>query len=264
MISEDNVVQLYKQAATVIPEDILNAITDAKESDAKAKEILRTLVKNCEVAEKKSLPLCQDTGNPIFYVERPRTISEKEIKEIIISGTNKATEEIPLRPNAVDSLTNKNLGNVPIIHCEEGNKLKVTLLLKGGGSENVTQFYSLPNNELKAHRDMDGVKKCVLDAVVKAQGKGCPPNIIGVAIGGDVESTIGLAKQQLLRTLDEKPDEFEQEVLTAINTLGIGPMGLGGDTTALAVKFASMPRHPATYFVAVVFGCWSLRRASYG
>ena len=141
------------------------------------------------------------------------------------------------------------------------------LIMKGGGSENVSKIYFLPDKELGADRDLRGVEKCIIDAVFKAQGKGCPPYIIGVALGGTLEAVAYLSKKQLLRNIqdnneDKELDIFEKEVLENINKLNIGPLGLGGKTTALAVKINSSYRHPASFFVGVSFGCWCLRRQS--
>ena len=137
--------------------------------------------------------------------------------------------------------------------------------MKGAGSENISLVYSLPDVNLKANRDLSGVRKCVLDAVVKAQGKGCPPYIIGVGIGGGFEEVAGLAKKQLMRKLDESNedevlDKLEKELLEEINKLGIGPLGLGGKATALGVKVGKTYRHPGSFFVSVSFGCWAFRR----
>ena len=138
-------------------------------------------------------------------------------------------------------------------------------MLRGGGSENISTIYQLPNNNLEALRNLDGVKKCVLDAVFKAQGKGCPPYIIGVAIGGNIEEVAHLSKKQLLRQINDiNPKSelkvLEEETLKEINDFDIGPMGLGGDTTALSLKITSSVRHPATFFVGISISCWCLRR----
>lgn len=209
--------------------------------------------------------MCQDTGSPFFYIKKPKDMAEKEIKDAIEKATIIAAEKIPLRPNAVDIISGKNIGNKPIFHFEEAEKLEIGLLMKGGGSENVSAVYKLPNTELKANRDIEGIKKCVLGAVWKAQGKGCPPYIIGVAVGGNIEDVAALSKKQLLRKLDDtnndkELDKIEKDLLKKINQLGIGPLGLGGKTTALAVKAAKAYRHPASYFIGISFGCWATRR----
>jgi len=268
MINKEKIVELYRRCATVLPSDIVDGLKKALENEdsESSKEVLKTILENIEIAKQESKPICQDTGTPFFYVFYNKDQSESEIKKIIEEGTIEATENIPLRPNTVDSVSGKNIGNKPVFHFEEGEKFGISLLMKGGGSENVSLVYSLPNNKLKANRDLDGVKKCVLDAVFKAQGKGCPPYIIGVAIGGNIEEVAFLSKKQLLRDLndaneDEGLSKVEKELLESINKLGIGPLGLGGKTTALGVKIAKSYRHPASFFVGISFGCWALRRA---
>ena len=261
------IINLYRKAAIELPDDIIFALQRAKknEGDSNSKEILGKILENIKKAKDESKPICQDTGIPIFYVKYPTIHSQKELKRIIEEATIDATKEIPLRPNAVDSLTNKNIGNKPIIHFDESEDLKINLLLKGGGSENVSSIYQLPDLKINANRNLDGVKKCVLDTTFKAQGKGCPPYIIGVAIGGSIEEVAHSSKRQLLRKLDDQNPikelkNFEENLLNQVNQLGIGPMGLGGKTTALSIKIESNIRHPASFFVAVSMGCWCLRR----
>lgn len=260
---------LIKKTATEIPEDIVAALNSAreKETDALSKDILSNILENIKLAKKELKPICQDTGVVIFYVKSPRTYSQEELSKIINEATTISTENVPLRPNAVDCLSDKPIGNKPIIHFEESSKLEIGLMLKGGGSENVSGIYQLPNQELKAERNLDGVRKCVLDAVFKAQGKGCPPYIVGIAIGGTIEETASLSKKELMRNLNdvnEIPElrQFEEQLLDEINLLGIGPMGFGGKSTALGVKIKSSFRHPASFFVSVSISCWCLRRQS--
>ncbi len=152
-------------------------------------------------------------------------------------------------------------------HEWDGDSLHVDVLLKGGGCENVSTQYRLPDSKLKAGRDLDGIRKVVLDAVYQAQGKGCSPGVLGVAIGGDRGSSYIKAKQQLLRPLaDSNPvpelAELEQALYEQANQLGIGPMGFGGETTVLGVKVGAQHRLPASYFVSVAYMCWANRRAS--
>lgn len=263
------IINLYRKTATELPYDIIFALEKAEkiEDNPISKSIITKILENINRAKNESKPICQDTGTPIFYVKYPRDYSQQELRKIIENATINATKEVPLRPNAVDSLTSKNIGNKPIIHFEESEDLKIDLLLKGGGSENVSAIYQLPNSEINAERNLDGVKKCILDAVFKAQGKGCPPYIIGVATGGSIEEVAHLSKRQLLKKLDyQNPvnelKKFEEDALYHINQLGIGSMGLGGKTTALAVKIENSIRHPASFFVGISIGCWCLRRQS--
>jgi fumarate hydratase class I len=194
------------------------------------------------------------------------------MKNTIIEATRLATEKVPLRPNAVDSITDKNSGDntgigFPVIYMEETREssLTIDLMLKGAGCENAGQLYKLPVEELKAQRDLEGVRKCVIDTVQKAQGRGCPPYILGVGIGATKDQVTKLAKEQLMRRLNdvnkiEQLAELESRILNEINELGIGPMGLGGRTTALGVKIGVNHRHPASYFVDVSVSCWATRR----
>jgi fumarate hydratase class I len=269
MALKQKIINLYQKTATVLPLDVVKALTEArqKETSSAGKDVLDKILENIRLAKAESKPLCQDTGTPIFYIKYPKKYSQQSLKKIINQATIAATKQIPLRPNAVDALSGKNIGNRPIIHFEEGSKLEIVLMLKGGGSENISAIYQLPNVELDAHRDLAGVKKCIIDAVFKAQGKGCPPYIVGVAIGGNIEEVAYLSKKQLLRKLNDtnsnaKLKKLENRTLKKINQLNIGPLGLGGKTTALAVKIASAPRHSATFFVGVAFGCWCMRRQS--
>jgi fumarate hydratase class I len=216
--------------------------------------------------------MCQDTGVPVFYVKVPVGLSHAELKSTILEATREATQKVPLRPNAVDVITEKNSGDntgegFPVIYFEEtaAGTLTIDLMLKGAGSENAGQLYKLPLSEIGAQRDLEGVRRCVLDAVQKAQGKGCPPYIIGVGIGATKDQVTRLAKEQLMRKLTDSSKiaelaYLEQRLLGDINSLGVGPMGLGGRTTALGVKIGVNHRHPASYFVDVSIGCWAMRR----
>lgn len=266
----NKIVDLYSKTATEIPDDVFQALKKAREIESKtiAKEALDTILANIDLAKKKSRPLCQDTGTPFFYIKHPVSLKEEKLKEIIKKATEIATKNIPLRQNAVESLSGRNLGNQQIIHFEESNKLEINLLLKGGGSENISGIYSLPDQKLNADRNLDGVRKCILNAVFQAQGKGCPPYIIGVAIGGNIENVSFASKKQLLRKINDDNatavlNDFEQETLKRVNQLGIGVMGFGGETTALGIKLTELPRHPASFFVGISFSCWCLRRQSH-
>ncbi len=267
--STETIACLYTRCATELPSDVCEKLRESlkKEESDTAKYILKTIIENIDLAKKESKPICQDTGTPIFYINCDNTQHLESIKKHIETATKQATEKIPLRPNAVDPITGTNTGNKPIIHIEQSDIFKIDLLMKGGGSENISAIYTLPDTKLNANRDIEGIKRCVLDAVFHAQGKGCPPYIIGIAIGGNIEQVAHLSKKQLLRNLndrskDEQLNKLETELLEAINRLKIGPMGLGGKTTALSVKIAKTHRHPASYFIGISFSCWALRRQS--
>lgn len=270
------IVELYRKAATSLPHDIETALRNAcrkEKRGSNAQAALLTVLENVKIARETSVPICQDTGVPVFFIKVPEGDSHLQIKDTIVRATKIATREIPLRPNAVNVLTEKNSGDntglgFPIIYFEEtkGRSIVMDLMLKGSGSENVGQLYKLPIAELKAERDLDGVRKCVLDAVCKAQARGCPPYIIGVGIGAAKDQVTRLAKEQLLRNLADKNkhtvlSDFEKRLLYEINKLGIGPLGLGGKTTSLGVKVGVNHRHPASYFVDVSIACWADRRA---
>jgi len=272
---EKAVLELIRLTSTELPDDVVQAIEDALEREtegATARFILSRYLENIRLARENNAPLCQDTGLPIFQVSTPPETNRESIRAHIMSAVVQATELQYLRPNAVDPLTGKNSGNntgigFPAIefHDSADGQFEITLLLKGGGSENVSAQYSLPYPPLDAGRDIDGVRKVVVDAVRKAEGKGCPPGVIGVCIGGDRESGFRAAKKQFLRRLDDmNPDEtlreLEHSLLEEINRLGIGPQGLGGKTTLLGVKATSLHRLPASYFVTISYMCWAFRR----
>ncbi|MCC6347268.1 MAG: fumarate hydratase [Nitrospirales bacterium] len=277
----DGIVELYRKVATSIPTDVEEALkrAQAEEAEPLARESLDIILKNISLARTTSRPLCQDTGFPVFFVKVPRGLSHQLIKDVIRDATRLATQKVPLRPNAVNSVTEKNTGDnvgelFPLIYTEEipEQTLTVDLMLKGGGSENIGQLYKLPavlesgeGEGVPAERDFEGVRKCVLDAVFKAQGRGCPPYTIGIAIGGAKDQVTALSKRQLMRRLnDVHPDAalsaFETGILREVNALGIGSLGFGGRATALGVKIAAAERHPASYFVDVSFACWANRR----
>ncbi len=273
----DAFVELIRRAATQLPADMEHALRKAKdeeESGSAAEGALDTILKNVEMSRQNSTPICQDTGTPIFEIHYPIGVSTRKLAEQIRQACAVATESAYLRPNAVDSLTGKNSGDntgtdFPTMHFHEWEEdgIKVDLLLKGGGCENVSTQYKLPNTELGAGRDMEGVRRVVLDAVQKAQGLGCAPGVLGIAVGGDRGASYVKSKQQLLRSLDDtnpEPElaELEDRILEEGNELGIGPMGFGGKTTLLGAKIATLHRLPASYFVSVAYMCWANRRAS--
>ena len=269
-------VELIRFTSTNLSSDVqqtLEAARDREEQGSAAQSALITILDNVDLSRRNSTPICQDTGTPIFYVQYPAGWSTRSLREQIRNATVEATKKSYLRPNAVDSLTDKNSGNnlgddaFPTIHFEEveGDELTVKLILKGGGCENVGAQYSLPNSQLGAGRDLAGVRKVVLDAVQKAQGQGCAPGILGVAIGGDRGSSYYASKEVLFRPMeDENPNpelaQLEQRLTAESNQLGIGPMGFGGKTTVLATKMTGLHRLPASFFVSVSYMCWAHRR----
>ncbi len=267
--------ELIRRTACDLPADVENAIRRAREGEApgsRGQQILSLYLDNISRAREKQLPLCQDTGLPIFLIRHPLGVSQRKMAKACEEATAKATGCQYLRPNAVDPVSGLNSGNSvgpgsPVFYFEEGDEpdISVSLILKGGGSENVCSQYSLPDGGLKAGRDLEGVRRVLLDSVRKAEGKGCAPGIIGVCIGGDRSSGYNHSKHQLLRRIDDvNPDpmlaELEERVFREANMLGIGPLGLGGETTLLGVKMGALHRHPACYFVTITYMCWECRR----
>ena len=271
-----HILELIRRTSTDLPEDVENAIQAAYEREnygTAAKGAIETILQNIAISRKNSTPICQDTGTPIFYVTYPVGWSTRQLRAQIENAVNQATEKSFLRPNSVETIYDRNTGGnlgdqyFPTIHFEEGEDetLTIELMLKGGGCENVGAQYSLPNSALGAGRDLAGVRKVVLDAVHKAQGYGCAPGILGVAIGGDRGSSYLASKEVLLKKLEEtnadpKLQQLENRLTEEANQLRIGAMGFGGETTVLGTKITSLHRLPASYFVTVSYMCWAYRR----
>jgi len=270
--------ELIRLTATSLPPDMERALQDTVEREdagSSARNILQTMLRNAAIARADSTPICQDTGTPIFYVRYPQAYSTIELKAAIRAAVSEATKKHYLRPNAVDSLTGRNsgdnLGDVyfPEFHFEEhtGSDLRITLLLKGGGCENVGCQYALPDARLKADRDLEGVRKAALDAVFQAQGRGCAPGFLGIAIGGDRGTSFMASKEVFLEKVGEHHFDpqiaaLEARITREANQLDIGPMGLGGHSTVLGTRITRMHRLPASYFVSVSYMCWAFRRRS--
>ncbi len=267
--------ELIRKTATTLPDDVRCALDAARvrEGDGSASEILGTICANCTLAQESNVPMCQDTGTLTFFWKVPLGISTRKLAEAANQEVAEATRLGYLRKNTIETLSGKSIDSnvaegIPVHHFEEADvaQPEVTLLLKGGGSENMSCQYSLPDDTLHAGRDLDGVRKCVLDAVHRIQGQGCAPGILGVCIGADRAEGYAVAKHQLLRSLDDfspvvELAELERQLLEEANSLGIGPMGLGGKTTLLGVKCATRTRLPASYFVTIAYCCWACRRS---
>jgi fumarate hydratase class I len=269
-------VDVIARATAQLPEDVTRAIRQGRTREAEgslAAMALDAVLKNAELAWSERAPMCQDTGVPIFWIHHPAGVSTGMLVKACAEAVRQATAQNLLRENAVDTLTGRNTGNghapsIPSVHCEEWDRpeTKVQLLLKGGGCENTSAQYSLPDTKLGADRNLDGARRVVLDAVHQAQGKGCGPGILGVCLGGDRGSGYLEAKYQLLRHLDDHNPEpelaaMETRLVDEANQLGIGPMGFGGQTTLLGVKIGTLGRVPASYFVSIAYLCWAARRA---
>ena len=274
---KDQLVELIRRAATDLPDDVVTGIKQAMENEdegSAAKNVFGMILKNIDLAREESTPICQDTGTNIYLVHIPEGVSMRKLTDLIHEATAEAVDRSYLRPNAVDSITGKNSGNnigegQPFIHFEEWDRKEIEfkLMLKGGGCENVSTQYKLPDVGLGAGRDLDGVYKVIVDAVNAAQGLGCAPGILGIGIGGDRTSSHLNAKTQLFRKLDDSnPNSdlapLEEKLLSDLNTLGVGPMGFGGKTTILGVKMGSLHRLPASFFVSVSYMCWAYRKHS--
>jgi fumarate hydratase class I len=272
----ESFVELIRRTSTDLPADVEAALREAQAREqpgSAAASTLATILENVALARAKSAPVCQDTGALVFHVRYPQGWGVRVLRAQIETAVAEATKRAYLRPNAVDSLTGKNSGNnlgagSPTLHFEEWEEghLQADLLLKGGGSENVSAQYALPYAPLDAGRDLEGVRRVVLGAVHRAQGQGCAPGVLGVCIGGDRGSGYVFAKEQLLRPLpDANPvpelAALEERLLRECNELGIGPMGFGGKTTLMGVKIGALHRLPACYFVTVAYMCWACRRA---
>jgi fumarate hydratase subunit alpha len=271
-IVEGTAVNLLRQAVVELPVDVRKALECAykEETSDSGKVQLEAILKDIELAKRYNTPMCQDTGVIIFYVKAGTSAKGLELIETALqNATRRATKEIPLRPNTVDPFTHKNTGDntgryVPFINWQltQGDSIEITAFPKGGGSENVCALGMLTPGE-----GVRGLKKFVIDAVIKAGAMPCPPTIVGVAAGGGADISMKLAKAALLRPLDQpNPDpelaRLERELYEAANSTGIGPMGLGGKFTVLGVKVDYAHRHPASYPVAVAFQCWAARRAT--
>lgn len=268
----DAMIKQTKIAVTKLPEDVKNAIEYAyeKERNPVAKKILESIIENYKLSEKRGIPMCQDTGLISWYIdvgiEFPLLT---ELKDLVYQAARVATVKVPIRPNAIDPIRIKNSGDntgryIPWIEWEirEGDDLILTILPKGGGSEFTSQLRMIsPGLGIK------GVKKAVAEAIFEAGGKPCPPIIVGIGIGGGADIALKLGKKAILRPIDQRHEdpkvaELEDELYQILNGLGIGPMGLGGDTTVLGVNIEYAHRHPANLPIGIVTQCWAARRAT--
>lgn len=269
-VIEDTVARLCIEANLRLPPDVINAIERAEKAEPwdGAKRILSLLGDNVRIASEKTLPVCQDTGMACVFVELGQDVHiDGDFEEAVNNGVRRGYGEGYLRKSVVfDPLRRVNTGdNTPAlltVKLTRGDKMRITVMPKGFGSENMSTL-----KMLKPADGVEGVKNFVLETVEKAGANPCPPIIVGVGIGGSFDKAAYLAKHALLRPVDEpNPDEYyaalESELLDKINALGIGPQGFGGKTTALAVLIEAMPTHVAGLPVAVNISCHATRRAS--
>jgi len=273
-----SIYQLIVKTSTTLPNDVENALEKARNEEifgTRSKMSLDIIDENNFMAQSLKSPICQDTGMPTFYIKTPVATNQIEIKKAVENAVVLATKNAILRPNAVDSLSGKNSGDnlgryVPVIYFEqwEADFIDVRLILKGGGCENKNMQYSLPmeiEGLGRADRGLEGVRKCILHAVFSAQGQGCGPGFLGVAIGGDRASGYAHAKKQLLRKVNDKNNDnmladLEEFILNQSQELGIGTLGFGGKTTLLGCKIGAIHRLPASYFISIAYMCWAYRR----
>jgi fumarate hydratase class I len=272
-----NILELIRRTSAFLPADIQQVVEfnhTLEESGSKAEFALALVKQNIGIAKAKSLPICQDTGTIKFYIETPKNTDQLLLAKLAKEAVVEATEKGYLRQNSVDSITGKNTGNnlgagSPAFHWEQTDEpnIDIRLILKGGGCENMSAQYSLPVEiqGKRADRSIEGVRACILDAIWKAQGKGCGPGFLGVCIGGDRAGGYEFAKQQLLRTVDDtNPDSdlaaLENTIMQQANTLDIGPMGFSGKYTVGCCKVGALNRLPASFYVSIAYMCWAYRR----
>jgi fumarate hydratase subunit alpha len=261
--------QLCLDACTILGDDVIRALEKyrATEESVTGKEILGRIIENARIAENEKIPLCQDTGMAVVFLEIGQEVhfSGGDLVEAVNEGVRQGYRDGHLRKSVLHPISRVNTGdNTPaVLHTElvSGEKLKITLAPKGFGSENMSRVMMFPPSA-----GMDGVKNFVVQRVEESGGNPCPPIVVGVGLGGTFEKAALMAKKALLRPLgksnpDTVLDELERELLARINKLGIGPMGLGGSTTALAVHVNAYPTHIASIPCAVNIQCHSCRHA---
>jgi len=267
---QNAVVELLRKTVVKLPADVEEALRKAyaTETDEVPRMQLKAIIDNMELAEKGNTPMCQDTGVTIFYVTLPREC-KVNVEKGIVEGVRKATKVVPLRPNAVHPLTRKNPGDnvgerMPYVNWKVADQdyIEITVMTKGAGSENMSQLAMLtPSAGLK------GIKEFALSTVLRAGSNPCPPTVIGMGIGGSADICMKLAKEALLRPINQRhkdPEiaQLETELFDAMNMLGIGPMGLGGKTTMLGLNIEYAYCHTASLPVAINVQCWAARRGT--
>jgi fumarate hydratase subunit alpha len=255
--------RLCIEANTILGDDVVEALKKGleKEESKTGKDIFRQLLENAKIAKEEGIPLCQDTGMVVVFIEMGQDIHIMggDLNESINEGVRQGYRDGYLRASSLDPLVRKNFGdNTPaIIHVEivPGENFKLTVIPKGFGGENMSRVALLTPAS-----GMEGIKEFVLRTVEKAGANPCPPGIVGVGIGGTLEKAAIIAKKSLLRPIDQRHSDhqiakLEEELLEKINRLGIGPQGLGGNVTALDVHIETYPTHIASLPVAVNIQC---------
>src|SRR6186713_2345291 len=254
----DSVLQLIVRTSTDLPPDVRAAMRTARADepkDTRAGQALAIIALNIDLAVDTEGAICQDTGMPTFEVKVPIGANQVWMRQQIREAVAEATRRGKLRPNSVDSITGENSGTnlgpgTPIIHFDqwERDEVEVRLILKGGGCENTNAQYALPaelDHLGRADRSLEGVRKCILHAVWKAQGKGCSPGAVGVCVGGDRTAGYLWAKEQLFRTLDDtnadpRLAQLEASIMDEANKLSVGPMGFSGTTSLIGCKIGAL------------------------
>lgn len=272
---ERNLFELIRKTSTDLPADVEAALRKALRQEKKGSHgawMLETILQNVAAARRNDAPLCQDTGVLTFYFRVPAGFDTNMLVARTCAAVSRATRHGYLRQNTIDALSGSpyptNVAHEsPVFHFQQGARktVDVRLIMKGGGSENVGRQYKLPDADLDADRDLAGVRKCVLDALWRAQGSGCAPGVAAVCIGGDRAGSYAYAKEQFLRKTGEKSPvrqlaRLEERLMKDSRRLGVGPMGMGGKSSLLGVKVGALSRLPACYFVTVSYMCWALRR----
>jgi tartrate/fumarate subfamily iron-sulfur-dependent hydro-lyase alpha chain len=271
---EDVAAHLYIWALKDIPQDLRDALADARdrETSVPGRRVLETIDRNVNVADSEQNLVCQDTGIAVYHVRvgEEFPLHPARIYEALRDGTARATLEHPLRSNAVHTITRENTGpnigyRLPIVHWEfvtGWDGMDVKCVPKGSGSENMSFLKMCVPAD-----GVTGIKRFVLESIVSAGGKPCPPGIVGVGIGGSADYALHLAKEAIMRPIGTRnPDpivaELEDELFQLLNETGIGPMGLGGDVTVLQCHIEHADTHMTLNPVAVNYQCWAARRAS--
>jgi fumarate hydratase subunit alpha len=271
---EDIVEKLVEKSVIETPRDVSKALKKALETedDDTARMQISAILSNIVIAREKHTPLCQDTGIPLFYINVGGRVKLdiNELNNAVNRGVAKATRSIPLRPNVVDPISRKNtkdntgecMPHVSLACKPNADYVELTVMPKGAGSENMSAL-----RMLKPSEGVTGIKKFVLETVAKASGNPCPPTIIGVGIGGSSDIAMALAKKASMRKIGVGHSEhavrkLEEELKDEVNRLGVGPMGLGGRTTCLAVHIEKAGCHTASLPVGVNMQCWTGRRAT--
>lgn len=263
--------EMCGKAACLLPPDVLEALKEKQqlETSALGKMFFEQYLENADIAASENMPLCQDTGFAVYFVEMGSEVKldRGTVEEALTEATRQGYKDFYLRKSIVaDPLFDRKntTTNTPcIVHLKNvpGDKFKITLAPKGGGSENMSAL-----KMLKPSEGREGVVKFVVDSVVNAGGNPCPPTVVGVGIGGTMEYAALLAKKALLRKIgepsaDPRYAELEAEILEKINASGVGPQGLGGDITSLSCHIEFFPCHLASLPVAVNINCHAARHA---